>query len=419
MDDSGALLLTASGIDNEDVPITWTVLDGNGFAGDLHRGLLQTVEGTNEKTVTFYYTITGKHDSLAALADNNPLTWFEWESIILTPAAQKTTRGWNTEYVVEGGTQSWAEGPEGGALFVDLLGEYEEAISINNISLLPFIRNCSRDNTKISQKQVPKLEMIDISSDGTNWTSLNPDTLYLTSSSNLTEVLPGTEVQYKEHPTWSFESQLVKYIRIRLSVAQPQSNVDIGHFFYVDLDTEERIVGPNPSLDNPTELDSDAVDTVNKRMRRLELLDGKRWSIGVKDISTGRLEYVENGQATSADFSSQREIDRLTLTVEDEMPEGTSLSYHISADGGKVWSEILPVNKERVGEYDPPTVLVFNNHYPAELRDSAYTEYVETVGAADTLKFRVGLATGLNNTDVMKSPRLINYIINVVYKGDL
>jgi hypothetical protein len=263
-----------------------------------------------------------------------------------------------------------------------------------------------------------------VTSDGVEWVYLTPDDFYITETLNTQnqEIVCDT-------PAWNFEATSIKAVRLRLKVEKPQLNVGIGHFFYLDTsptsnpdgtkkDSFYRIDGDDPPADDPTYLDQTMDDATNKISRRLEVLDGWRWSISLRDITYFLSYYVSTGEASSVTTNLDKEIDRLSITVNENLPTDTSTTYYISADGGRTWTGIFPANTER-DENDTdylPTVIAYNNYYPSDLAEDVSIQYVETVGKADKVKLKVVMNSAQSSGKLSLTPELIDYTITIVLK---
>lgn len=389
-------------------PTDYAIVEGNGFAGDLHRaGLVKEEESEipTEETVTFYYQIAGKHDTLNALKDNNPMTWFEYEMVDIIPKEYKKIKKYNIYYTTAEGNLRWCNHIE--QLYMELLGGFKEPQYINRITMYPYFKNSSTSST--SQKQVPRLDYLRISQDGTEWRTLTPENFYLTDSYNLAD--PDT---YDTCTIWEFEPTLVQYIHLRMTADEPQQAIGIGHYFYLDTTTDKRIDGPNPPLENPTIYDNSMDDAINRVSRRLEVLEGKRWTFGIRDISYFLTTYLSDGSAESKSRVFDKNISYVTLTTEDFVPEGGLIRYYISADNGKTWAEIRPTNREATSEYSANAVVSFNNKYPVELRQENVT-YIETLGEANQFKVKVSFTAGSAH-NFATTPQITNYIAKIVFQ---
>jgi hypothetical protein len=157
-------------------------------------------------------------------------------------------------------------------------------------------------------------------------------------------------------------------------------------------------------------------DAVTKTSRRLEVLDGWRWCISIRDITYSVNYYVPNGEAESITTNFDKEIDRLSISVTETIPANCSLEYYITADAGKTWTKILPTNRDRDTDSITPTVIVFNEQYPTDLMPDSSVSYVNTIGKADRLKLKVTMSLSGTEGDLSQTPELIDYTISIIFK---
>jgi hypothetical protein len=323
-----------------------------------------------------------------------------------------------------------------GYLFIDLYGEFDSPTMINKISLRPLIKDVSKTNDQLTQHQIPKLDSICVTEDGTEWTFLSPNNFYLSDTLDMDKQIgwggTSSTPQYEEvagsiSPEWSFPTKSVRAMRVRLLAEKPQLNVGIGHFFYLDTspaynkdgdkkDNFLRIDGDNPRIDDPTYFNQSMDDAVTKTSRRLEVLDGWRWCISIRDITYSVNYYVPNGEAESITTNFDKEIDRLSISVTETIPANCSLEYYITADAGKTWTKILPTNRDRDTDSITPTVIVFNEQYPTDLMPDSSVSYVNTIGKADRLKLKVTMSLSGTEGDLSQTPELIDYTISIIFK---
>lgn len=95
--------------------------------------------------------------------------------------------------------------------------------------------------------------------------------------------------------------------------------------------------------------------------RNFEELSAKRASIGIRDISFGKDMFQNSAQIISKPFLLTGNPDLITLNAVDFVPSesGTSIKYYISVDGGNIFNEIQPIERNYTGGYE---VFAFNQN---------------------------------------------------------
>jgi hypothetical protein len=71
----------------------------------------------------------------------------------------------------------------------------------------------------------------------------------------------------------------------------------------------------------------------------------KRWAIGIQDIDFGQETYESVSEAVTTPYTMPDETTSIYLTVNDDTPKGTKITYQLSFDDGSSWIVINPINK--------------------------------------------------------------------------
>ncbi|AOQ24743.1 hypothetical protein MTAT_04580 [Moorella thermoacetica] len=315
----------------------------NGFPGNTHEMAGNTLVGYHNA-----------HIDYTAVNDGNPDTWFEYE-LVNVEMQYKSQYGFS--YVVEGDKKiRWDRDPEDGVLKLCLEFRLPEVRPINQITVLSYIPPKGRP---------PQLISVKISADGVEAPVTVPARFQCEASEKINVI---------------FASRPAKLVQVYF--AQPFAyETDVGHIYYEFIGdnnyqlTKENIVGrrvdgPEPSISIlGASLDDDIYpflqqgenksmsDVLNDLLAKVgdprieqgvERLPGRRYCIGLRDISLYSIRYAQTSEIISPPYHFDSPIGRLMLDAEEFIPsefgDGQWLTYYFNVGGGE-WFPISPLNR--------------------------------------------------------------------------
>lgn len=339
---------------------------------------------TQEKIYRFKAQID-KRSNLLSLTDESPATWFEYEKNLVSDDDRVSAKNFNFTYTVTQDNASkgiaevvypvglneqidWANGPSNDILKLDLEFDLKTVTTVNEITYVPF----GLENN-ISAPVL--IKYVETSIDKNNWETLFPTNVHVSQDTNLYTARLANEVTIGS-VRWDVKSDQIRYIRFHIEQQNP-INSKIGHVYYttpkkvirtarldqatpVFIETivgGERAKGPIPTTVAPTKfydpsfslIDSPQQNTTSGLVKRVEIFDGKRWAIGIRDISAKEVEYASLGVMISKPFTIGGIVDRVSIDSSIYIPSSFSseslwVKYYISPDNGVSW---FPISRDR------------------------------------------------------------------------
>lgn len=441
--------------------LTIKVLDtSNGFIGnnqeiaDPSLALLNPID--NKPIYSFKAQLETRHSDLSSIADGVPNTWFEYESNLVSNAdrlkakdlnfvyrtltnstalstADTGTSTVNTGTLDQQGLVDWAIGPSSNVLNLDLEFDLKTAKTINTISYTPF----GLENNKNAPV---KIKLVQTSADGTNWSSVSPENLWVALDANLQtarvaeNVIIGTAI-------YVFDERTVRYVR--MTIEQPQAiNSNIGHLFYETKQTVQvgftqvandtpppatkqiqtttvvggdRALGPIPPISQPDKYYDQNGLIVGDLVQSTEYFQGKRWAIGIRDILIQESKYAATSTLVSKIFRISGVVDRVSLEsnifIPSNFPSDSGklwIRFYVSPNNGLNWYPISRVQDDYLGI---PEIIAFNDPLPSEFRELG-VQYVNTNSVVNALRIKIELSRPDALTS--SSPILKSYILKVL-----
>lgn len=353
-------------------------VQGNGEAGTPHLAR-RTVDSNGNRT-GYYMFDQIPNDTPEAVLDSQPQTMFEYQRVNIPEAAKKQARGYDV---------SWARGAKhGDRLRVKLVLELDEPGPINWIALDPY-------HPKGSTNELT-LYSIRTSADGFDYDSLYDGGMVLNQAINQTphtyrvdDVFPGSDQgtsKYAGQGVWAFPSRNARFVEIVLDQSESYEEL-IGHTYYERIriirdpdtgdTTEERVRVPSdqvPDAVRELPLGEYAEHGEDRYYKGIELFDGWRYAIGLRDINIMSYEYHEKSEMVSVPYQHDREIEGVMLYANEQVPDAFQrnesqandwIRYYISVDDIE-WHPISPMHHEPMS-YDqpfPPKIVDINvPHY--------------------------------------------------------
>jgi len=391
----------------------------NGFPGRLVEveeitSKTPTNPVTREKIYRFIAEADERSDPFY-ITDNSPATWFEYEKNLVSENDRIDALNYNFKYqntdennfknlqevvypVAFGEYIDWANGPDGDVLRLDVEFDLKSVQKINEIVYSPFGLEDNKNNPVI-------INYVEVSLDNNEWETLQPTNVIITPDVNLAAARISQEV-FAGSATWNLKNDSVRYIRFHIEQKNPIDS-KIGHLWYRKprrivrvLDPTsatpsivekviggERTEGKIPTTSKPTKfydpsfsVVQDSGSTIDQNpslVKNVEIFNGKRWAIGIRDISARSVKYSESGVIITKPFKIGGVIDRVSLESGVYIPEEFSstqlwVRYYISPNDGVNWYQISRVQDDYIGV---PEILSFNDPIPAEFREGNVGHY--------------------------------------------
>ncbi len=384
--------------------------------------------------------------NLLYLTDESSATWFEYEKNLVSDQDRVNARNLNFTYTVSerntdrgiaevkypvpvGEKIDWGNGPVNGVLNLDLEFELDEIKTINEITYTPFGLEDNKNGPVL-------IKYVETSVDNNEWETLYPTNVYIAQDASLNTARLANEVVVGV-ARWDVQNDQVKYIRFHIEQKNPV-DTKIGHLYYTtprkvtrridntvtppaiveEIVGGERAQGPTPTTSAPIKFYSPSFSLIESPdagltsglVKRVEIFDGKRWAIGVRDISAKKVEYALSGSIVSQPYRIGGIVDRVSIDSSVFIPETFSpetlwVKYYISPNDGVNWFPISRVQDDYLGI---PEILAFNDTIPFEFRESA-VGYHTVSNQVNSLRVKIELfrpSNQANKTPVVNWYRL-------------
>jgi hypothetical protein len=410
----------------------------NGFAGNNQE--IENPEDAEKDPITEekdyrFYSQRSQVGKLDAVKDQNPTTWFEYENNLVYPGDKQLAKNFNFTYVndlnLPGGAKlDWGAGPSGGVLHLNVEIDLQSLHTVNNITYSPFGLRDNKNNPVM-------IRSASISEDGTEWQQVGQENIWVGTNTSLQALRVGDNISLGP-VQWSFSPKSIRYVRFEIE--QPNAiDSNIGHLWYKNKDTvkvvertipdpatpgEEiiiketvttegaRIEGPNPKVSKPWEHYSSPKVDFGTYVQKREWFRGKRWAIGIRDISIGQIRYAQQGTYISKPFRVNGVVDRVAIESDFSIPANFDsderwIKYYVSPNDGLSWYEISPIQNNF---NNVPEIVVFNDPLPVAFREenAAYYQVTNTVES-----IRVKIVLSRPGSEESASPIVTNYRLKV------
>jgi hypothetical protein len=318
----------------QDISTATVSIDGDGMSGSWY-----IVDAAGELIAD-----TETNDKFAYLLDSNPTTMYEYGRFQLSEEQALATHEYgfgfsDTDY-------KWAS-TDYNDVNCDLTLDLSKVINCNYLVLQP----------SISAHQFTVKSVTLYLADQAKKT-LTPQNLVVNQ-----ELLMKYEAGYTNSAVYVFEPTLTDKIIVALSSNYPVET-KVRHFYSLDSDGA-RVAGESPSSNHPhIYISSGLTDSTSKQ----EEMMLKRYYIGLKDIVIQSNTYGTEGVVSTPEpIKFGKQIDRVGLTADYDIPEGTALKFELSFDGGK-WYTIHPLGTSLTNQ-----IIAVNDRVPGAYRDPSTT----------------------------------------------
>ena len=429
----GISRLNVSDVTNLSENLTVSKLEGRGEYGNAH--LVQI--NTGDKVTPVVYKDPLGSDT-AALFDNDPSTYLEYAMVGLKEADMKNSKYYD---------MAWAVAAQTDALKMRLVLTLIDAQVINMIDLVPFF----------NVGQTPRLTVISIRSslDGSDYQPLFTGPIVVNPNLNILPdtyvaknlYLEGTSAKLAGSGVFVIPPTEVKFIEIMIEQSQSYQS-QIGHTYYKQspLNTDEGTKSDNWLVIRSADVTQDIIDADPGRFsipvgsdsiiieKGIEVLDGWRYSIGIKDIGIYKFTYQENSELTSIKYTTGDPIKKLGKAISkiylesDELipPEfqdkvatrNSYITYFISFDDQE-WIPISPIHRMPFAAEVLPSKLIEIDPIRTSINSAVNASKYSYISTSPIYGFRLKAVfkrpAGVDDNDEIKyfSPILEEYRVKV------
>lgn len=357
----------------------------NGREGDLLELSGSPATGTSlEAYEVIFVDPTGKRADEGSIDDNDASTIYEIEAMAIDPSAK------SADYIplkirdsVEGGYADveYDKAPENNELWAEITLIVPGDASM--VQIIPALMN--------SQKII--VDSILVSSDGSKYEEIVRDFA----------ITPETNMYLDESGTnagtglFFLPSMTVSYIVLRLKTHDSYNTL----FAHVRERNATGYVDPS-AYDTSTTKDGffspqTTSSSGETRLREVYALTGRRWSIPLRNVLVTKNEYESTSMFETPVYDLASACERVAISAQEEIPDGTSIEYEISPDAGSTWISITPV--ERFGGKE---IIVFGADTTGNPNNSQ-TSYVSVSEPVTKLKLRATFHSTVTATPAIKS----------------
>lgn len=364
----GVLTLFRTGATNRSLDGKIRTVSGNGMPGTYYIARKISAETDYENYV--YLSEQTTNDDETSLIDGNPDTVYEYQMVNIPDDYKISSSYYDLD---------WAYGDKHSDLLrMKLIVQLPQAETINWINLNPY--------HPINSPGTVNVYSIRTSSDGINYEGLfEKDKFVLNQAINntpqsyrLEDLFDGSssfaDTKFTGQGVWNFPSRQAKYIEFVLD--QPNSySESMGQEAYYRRKKGAATWTRIRKQDVPAKIANEqygvhAIDKDYEIKKVLEVTEGWRYAIGIRDIQINSFEFAEASEYISKPFKVEAGIRKLLLYVNEKVPEaykevvGESndwVQYYVSFDDID-WHRISPQHHQPVNDEFPPKILTINDN---------------------------------------------------------
>lgn len=390
----------------------------NGFPGnnqeinDPSSSSVDSLSGTPQ--YTFASTAFNPNNPSSIVGTNaQPNAIFEYENYLVTSKDRAVAANFNFTYAVGqddpqypnavNNQVDWASGPSNGYLDLVLQIDLGQVQVFNSVTYSPYgLPNDSNGPVEIMG--------ISASADGSNWTKLLTGPIWVGTVVNQTAAAVAPNVSIGTQ-TWHFNQQSAQYVQIEVRQPNPIP-CNIGHVYYEDSTSNQRIEGPVPNITNPVQSYVDPNFSISGESKNLEYFVGQRWVIGINDIVVGQTQYQPTSTMVTKRIYTTGVVDRVALDADVFVPSDFDASqswatFWISPDDGASWYQIAPIEDPVLGVLP---VIAFNDPLPTQFREPNVL-YVTTDSPVTFLRAKIELSRPTTND--AETPVVRDYALRI------
>lgn len=453
--------LSLQSVSRSDWQISRIVINkSNGFIGNNHV-VVRSNSGVNPNGYRYVFEESPSMGNKNNIIDKNPLTYFEYEAInVNKDNLGQAVIDQEFSYIVDdeslvnekrGNVIDWSSHNLSEPLIFDFSLISQTAQKCNSITITPYF----------ASSKLIKIKNVLIKTKEGNEISVLKQPIYIGSSpENLTTESFG--FYFLNKAVISFEE--VEAIEARVVIEQDKyQDVEIQHLYWKTnylngfkdespfYGVERRFNPSNidktlynassfnrellmPVLTNPNSfkvknitgqiipvevLKKDSKSSTRYNIPIVlekEILNAKRMSIGLRDVSLSYDEYAPVAQIVSRPFNFDLPVESVILNIEADQESFTQssslINAYVSVDNCQNWLRISPIQS---GYVDGDEVLAFNQNVPSgyKLPGVTYYSYPDVPKEIKTVHFKMEI---LKNQTTNKTPVIYSYTLGAKVK---
>ena len=386
----GVLTLHRTAATNRSLDGKIRTVQGNGMPGTYY--LARKVKADSDYENYEYVSTQVKNDEEASLVDGSADSVYEYQMVNVPDSYKEASYYYDLE---------WAKGDEHtSSLRVKIIVQLPKPETINWINLNPY--------HALNSPGTVNVYSIRTSNDGINYVGLFEDDHFILNqqingtpqSYRVEDLFDGSEdfgnTKFTGQGVWSFPSREARYIEFVLE--QPNSYRDLmgQEAFYrrkVDSSSWTRIRKQDvPSNLVDEKYGEHKVDSEYEIKKVLEVVEGWRYAIGIRDIQIMSFQFAPSSEYISKPFAVEDGIKKIILYANEKVPAAYKekvsesndwIEYHISFDDVN-WHRISPQHHQPVNDNFPPKIVSINDN-EADL-EQAFTLHKQNLLLDETPK---------------------------------
>lgn len=433
----GIVTLGRSSTVNRSLNASIKLLQGDGELGTQHiiKRTSTTTTDQTDTTAEYIFKQTPNND-VASVLDGRPDTIFEYQMVNVDQS--------KIVDVAMGYDFAWVKGTQSNdRLRLRLIIELKESADVNWININPYHPTGSTGKVVVYS--------IRTSEDGFDYKGLYTDGEYIINAEiNTTpqtyrqdEVFDGSNdfnaSKFAGQGVWSFGTRKAKYVEFVFDQIESYKEL-FGHTYYERITT---------SIDSTTGAQKESSVRVpeskvpesivngetgkyligqNEYIRKaIEVFDGWRYAIGIRDISIMSYQFIEKSELVTKKFALDKPIKEVMLYANEKIPEAFLqdlkkanewIQYYVSFDDVN-WTRISPMHQMPMsGETFPPKIIELNGaSVDLESSFQLYKKYMTITPAPSSVRLKIILQrpTSIINAPSF-TPILEDYSLRIVFK---
>jgi hypothetical protein len=431
----GIVTLGRSNTVNRSVDASIKLLQGDGESGTQHIVKRASTGDQTGAAASYIFKQTPNNDASVVL-DGRPDTIFEYQ-MVNVDESKIVDVAMNYDF-------DWVKGTESNdRLRLRLIVELKEIADINWININPYHPTGSTGKVIVYS--------IRTSEDGFDYKGLYTDGDYIINAEiNTTpqtyrqdEVFNGSNdynaSKFAGQGVWSFGTRRAKYVEFVFDQVESYKEL-FGHTYYERITTtidsstgaEKESSVRVPESKVPESVVSGETGKYligqNEYIRKaIEVFDGWRYAIGIRDINIMSYQFVEKSELITKKFTLDKPIKEVMLYANEKIPEAFLqdlkkandwIQYYVSFDDVN-WTQISPMHQMPMsGKTFPPKIIELNGA-SVDLQSSfqLYKEYLTVTPAPTAVRLKVILQRPTTITNAPSfTPILEDYSLRIVFK---
>jgi hypothetical protein len=427
-------------------PSSVSMIELTGFTGNNHK-VTRSFNSEGNDTYSFAFERSEISSRISTITDSNPATYFEIESVSISnnDLGNGIPLDYEFQYFVNRNTLdakpintyvNWNQ--EVDSLSAKMIMTRQSPEMLNCISITPFFG--SSNTLKISEVIVYDSER--------NGINILSDPVYV-GKSPISYDINTAKNYYHNKATIRFPEILSNRVEIKFEQEEYEDIITQHTYWATNYEGENTDSSPffgqkrfNPesiSLEQYNEVNYDKLSIIPKITEKnafkqgeiykntvvflkrkdssdpdvrfvvpiktqKEIRDGKRYSIGIRDIDLIHEKYRNSCEIVSFQFPLDYPLESLMLDMNYQLNGGSIRSY-ISVDDAKTWIELSPIQS---GFAQVPEVLAFNKFVSSEYRLPG-VEYFNSPNVPEEIRSIAIRINMFKNASVNVTPEIYSY----------